>query len=104
MAERGRPGGRVVQTQRPPAAGALLERAQNFDELALHADPWRVLRILSEFVEGFDALADIGPAITVFGSARVPATDPLYEMGRQMGEALARRRYAVDTRGSPGIL
>ena len=104
MAERRRAGRLVVPTQRPPADRALLERAQNFDELALHADPWRVLRILSEFVEGFDALADIGPAITVFGSARVPNSDPLYEMGRRMGEALARRGYAVITGGGPGIM
>jgi hypothetical protein len=104
MAERRRAGRLVVPNKRPPADRALLERAQTLGELALHGDPWRVLRILSEFVEGFDALADLGPAITVFGSARVAATDPLYEHGRRMGEALARRGYAVITGGGPGIM
>lgn len=44
----------------------------------LHADPWRVLRIQAEFVDGFGALAELGPAVTIFGSARTPKTDPLY--------------------------
>ncbi len=45
----------------------------------LHADPWRVLRIQAEFVDGFGALAELGPAVTIFGSARTPKTDPLYK-------------------------
>ena len=52
------------------------------------SDPWRALRILSEFVEGFDALAAVGPAITIFGSARVKAGTPDYELAR----GIARRR------------
>ena len=55
----------------------LLERS-TIEELAHHADPWRVLRILSEFVEGFDALNEVGPAVTVFGSARATPDDPYY--------------------------
>jgi uncharacterized protein (TIGR00730 family) len=104
MADRRRAGRLIVPSQRPPADRTFLERAPSYDELALHADPWRVLRILSEFVEGFDALADIGPAITVFGSARVPTDDPLYGMGRRLGAALAERGYAVITGGGPGIM
>ncbi|HEX6548697.1 MAG TPA: TIGR00730 family Rossman fold protein [Candidatus Dormibacteraeota bacterium] len=104
MAERRRAGRLVVPTKRPPADRALLEREGQFDELALHADPWRVLRILSEFVEGFDALADIGPAVTVFGSARIDANDLLYQQGRSLGAALARRGFAVITGGGPGIM
>ncbi len=104
MADRRRAGRLVVPSQRPPADRTFLERAPSYDELALHADPWRVLRILSEFVEGFDALADIGPAITVFGSARVRTDDPLYAMGRRLGAALAERGYAVITGGGPGIM
>ncbi len=102
--DRRRAGRLVVPSQRPPADRALLERAHELDELTLHADPWRVLRIMSEFVEGFDALADLGPAVTVFGSARVDPSDPLYELGRATGRALAKRGFAVITGGGPGIM
>jgi uncharacterized protein (TIGR00730 family) len=81
----------------------LLERSA-IEELAHHADPWRVLRILSEFVEGFDALNEVGPAVTVFGSARATADDPYYALGRKLGAALARRGFAVITGGGPGIM
>jgi len=81
----------------------LLERS-TIEELAHHADPWRVLRILSEFVEGFDALNEVGPAVTVFGSARAKADDPYYAAGRKLGGALARRGFAVITGGGPGIM
>jgi uncharacterized protein (TIGR00730 family) len=81
----------------------LLERS-TIEELAHHADPWRVLRILSEFVEGFDALNEVGPAVTVFGSARATASDPYYAAGRKLGAALARRGFAVITGGGPGIM
>ena len=64
MAERRRAGRLVVPTRQVPADKTLLERS-TIEELAHHADPWRVLRILSEFVEGFDALNDVGPAVTV---------------------------------------
>ncbi|HUG30172.1 MAG TPA: TIGR00730 family Rossman fold protein [Candidatus Limnocylindria bacterium] len=70
----------------------------------LNTDPWRTLRILSEFVEGFDALADIGPAITVFGSARVLPGDPAYDMAREIGRLLAEEGYAVITGGGPGVM
>ncbi len=103
MAERRRAGRLVVPTREAPADKMLLERT-TIEELAHHADPWRVLRILSEFVEGFDALNDIGPAITVFGSARTKADDPYYEFGRQLGAALARRGFAVITGGGPGMM
>jgi len=63
-----------------------------------------VLRILSEFVEGFDALNDVGPAVTVFGSARAKDDDPYYKAGEQLGKALADRGFAVITGGGPGIM
>ncbi|HZQ49513.1 MAG TPA: TIGR00730 family Rossman fold protein [Candidatus Dormibacteraeota bacterium] len=81
----------------------LLERSA-IEELSHHADPWRVLRILSEFVEGFDALNDIGPAVTVFGSARTKPDDPYYALGRSLGAALARKGFAVITGGGPGMM
>src|SRR5919202_1355801 len=108
MAERRRAGRLVVPPARPPADRAFLEKGSDeralFDELALHADPWRVLRILSEFVEGFDAMSDLGPAVSVFGSARTDPGDPLYESARLCGAALARRGLAVITGGGPGIM
>ena len=81
----------------------LLERS-TIEELSHHADPWRVLRILSEFVEGFDALNGVGPAVTVFGSARATEDDPYYAAGEAVGAALARRGFAVITGGGPGIM
>jgi len=69
-----------------------------------HADPWRVLRIQSEFVEGFGTLADIGPAISVFGSARIPRKDPLYAAAVQIGRGLAEAGFATITGGGPGIM
>ncbi len=103
IADRRRAGRLVVPTEHAPADRALLERSA-IEELSHHADPWRVLRILSEFVEGFDALNEVGPAITVFGSARARPNDPYYLAGRQLGEALARRGFAVITGGGPGIM
>jgi uncharacterized protein (TIGR00730 family) len=70
----------------------------------LHQDPWRVLRIQSEFVMGFDSMAKIGPAIGVFGSARTLPTDPLYADGIRLGKALAEAGMAVITGGGPGVM
>jgi uncharacterized protein (TIGR00730 family) len=70
----------------------------------VHTDPWRALRILGEFVDGFDALARIGPAVSVFGSARVAPEDPHYVAAVEVGRGLARRGYAVITGGGPGIM
>jgi uncharacterized protein (TIGR00730 family) len=70
----------------------------------LHTDPWRVLRIQSEFVEGFGTLADLPNAVCVFGSARTKRTDPEYALAERLGEALARAGYAVITGGGPGIM
>jgi len=67
-------------------------------------DTWRVFRIMSEFVEGFEALADVGPAVSVFGSARTPRHDPYYVKARRLGKMLAQRSIAVITGGGPGIM
>jgi uncharacterized protein (TIGR00730 family) len=80
----------------------LLERPQPPE--FLEADPWRVLRIQSEFVEGFDALASVGPAVTVFGSARTPEDHRWYALARELGAMLAEQGYAVITGGGPGIM
>lgn len=69
-----------------------------------HTDQWRVLRILGEFVAGFDALAEIGPAVSIFGSARTPVDDPMYLHAEKLGEALAHAGITVITGGGPGIM
>ncbi len=70
----------------------------------VHTDPWRVLRIQSEFVEGFGALAEVPPAVSVFGSARTPVDTPEYQAGMAIGAALARAGFAVITGGGPGAM
>lgn len=70
----------------------------------VHTDPWRVLRIQAEFVEGFGALAEVPRAVTVFGSARTEPGSGDYEAARGIGTALARAGYAVITGGGPGAM
>jgi len=70
----------------------------------VHTDPWRVLRIQAEFVEGFGALAELGPAIAVFGSARTPADHPSYAVGEKLGRDLVAAGFAVITGGGPGAM
>src|SRR6187431_2409067 len=67
-------------------------------------DAWRALRILSEFVEGFDTLADLPPAVSVFGSARSKPDSAECELARNLGAALAEAGYAVITGGGPGVM
>ena len=100
----GRRSGRVVRrgVERPTEDRALLERAP-LPEF-LESDPWRVLRIQAEFVEGFDALAAVGPAVTIFGSARVRPPDPMYDAARELAGELARRGFGIITGGGPGIM
>jgi uncharacterized protein (TIGR00730 family) len=70
----------------------------------VHTDPWRVMRIQSEFVEGFGMLAELGKAITVFGSARTRPDDPYYAKAEALGRKLSEAGYAVITGGGPGIM
>jgi hypothetical protein len=67
-------------------------------------EPWRVLRIVGEFVQSVEDLGDLGPAITIFGSARLPAGSPYYALAREMARRLVRRGFAVITGGGPGIM
>jgi uncharacterized protein (TIGR00730 family) len=84
------------------ADASLLIR--DVDPNFIHTDPWRALRILGEFVDGFDALARVGPAVSVFGSARIAEGHPYYAMAREVGRLLAEREFAVITGGGPGIM
>jgi uncharacterized protein (TIGR00730 family) len=70
----------------------------------VHSDYWRVLRIQSEFVEGFGALAELGPAVSVFGSARTPKNHPDYAMAERLGRLLTEAGFAVITGGGPGVM
>lgn len=69
-----------------------------------HTEPWRVLRIVGEFVEGFDTLAPLGPAVTIFGSARVSADDPMYAAAEDVCKRLGERGFTIITGGGPGIM
>ena len=70
----------------------------------VHTDPWRVMRIQAEFVEGFGLLAELGPAVSVFGSARTARASYEYETAERIATGLVRAGYAVITGGGPGIM
>src|SRR6266496_3384489 len=70
----------------------------------VHTDPWRVLRIQAEFVEGFGLLAELGPAVSIFGSARTGRGSHEYDIAERTAAGLARAGYAVITGGGPGIM
>jgi uncharacterized protein (TIGR00730 family) len=67
-------------------------------------EPWRMFRIMAEFVESIEAMSKIGPAVTVFGSARIPFTDPWYAKAQELGRLIVQHRYAAITGGGPGIM
>ncbi|GAA4380079.1 TIGR00730 family Rossman fold protein [Nocardioides caricicola] len=70
----------------------------------VHTDPWRVLRMQAELVEGFGALAELGPAISVFGSARLGPEHPSYAVAETLGRRLVEEGFAVITGGGPGAM
>ncbi|WP_434556961.1 TIGR00730 family Rossman fold protein [Tessaracoccus lapidicaptus] len=106
MSDQKRRAGAVVlgggeRTRQPMADEALL---QHTGQPWSHLDPWRVLRIQSEFVEGFDALKELPPAVSVFGSARTSTDHPMYQAAVELGRGLVHRGFAVITGGGPGIM
>ena len=96
VAEFHKPAGQETEDER------LLSRPDREPETT--TDSWRVFRIMGEFVEGFDTLARIGPAVSVFGSARIRPTDPYYQAAEELGRRLAGAGFAVITGGGPGIM
>ena len=70
----------------------------------LHTDPWRVFRIMGEFVEGFDTLAELGPCVSIFGSARISPSDPVYRAAEETARLLVRAGFGVITGGGPGVM
>jgi uncharacterized protein (TIGR00730 family) len=107
MPEREPRGERIAQGRRRVRGegrtedAALLQRAE---PEFVHEDPWRVMRIMSEFVDGFDLLAGIPSGICVFGSARIDEDDPMYAAARAIGARLADADFAVVTGGGPGVM
>jgi uncharacterized protein (TIGR00730 family) len=77
---------------------------QRPEQLFLKSDSWRVLRIMGEFVWGFDNLADVSDGVTIFGSARTPPSDPHYEQAVETARLLAKAGIPVITGGGPGIM
>jgi uncharacterized protein (TIGR00730 family) len=67
-------------------------------------DPWRIFRIMAEFVDSFETMSQVGPAVTVFGSARTKTTDPYYKASVALAKELAKQNLAVITGGGPGIM
>ncbi|HWY74273.1 MAG TPA: TIGR00730 family Rossman fold protein [Verrucomicrobiae bacterium] len=67
-------------------------------------DPWRIFRIMAEFVDSFEALSQVGPGVTIFGSARTKPSDPYYEAATELARGLAKNKLAVITGGGAGIM
>jgi uncharacterized protein (TIGR00730 family) len=82
----------------------LLAREPARPLLDTTTDAWRVFRIMGEFVEGFDTLARLGPAVSIFGSARIKPADPMYEAAEEVGRRLVQEGFAVITGGGPGVM
>jgi len=98
----------MTQVRRPKTKPTedrkLLQAAPYADTSFLDSDAWRALRIEGEFVEGFDSLARLGRAVTIFGSARTPADDPNYKAAERLAGRFAREGITVITGGGPGIM
>jgi uncharacterized protein (TIGR00730 family) len=80
-----------------------MEKQFVIDDITLK-DSWRLFHILAEFVEGFENLADVSPAITIFGSARAKEGDPLYNKAYELARVIGRNKFNVITGGGPGVM
>src|ERR671917_2904003 len=98
----------MTQAKRPHSQPTedrkLLLAAPYADTSFLDTDAWRALRITGEFVEGFDSLARLGPAVTIFGSARTKPSHPNYKKAEELAAKFAKRGITVITGGGPGIM
>jgi len=95
---------RAAISGQPTEDERLLATPQPEQTLFTHTDPWRVLRIMGEFVEGFEALAEIGMAVTLFGSARIKEGDPIYQAAAETARLLGEAGFTIITGGGPGIM
>jgi uncharacterized protein (TIGR00730 family) len=87
-----------------PDAALILRAMNNHSSAFLKEDPWRIFRIMAEFVDSFETLSRVSPAVTVFGSARMPRSSPCYRAAVALGKELAKQNLAVITGGGPGIM
>jgi len=98
----------VVATWRRPFILPVMEKYEpsrlNDQNHFFKEDPWRIFRIMAEFVESFEVMSRVGPAVSVFGSARMKRTDPYYQAAVDLARELARNGFAVITGGGPGIM
>ena len=95
---------RATLSGKPTEDERLLATPKPAQEAFTHSDPWRVLRIMGEFVEGFDALVNLGQAVTIFGSARVREPDPMYQATVETARLLGEAGFTIITGGGPGIM
>jgi len=95
---------RAARTARPTQDEQLLAAPKPAEAIFTQSDPWRVLRIMGEFVEAFDTLAELGPAVSIFGSARTPSDNPYYQATVETARLLAEAGLAIITGGGPGIM
>lgn len=93
-----------INERRRRSAGRLHRAGDDLAALDGAMETWRVFRIMSEFVDGFETMRRVPPAVSIFGSARTAPNDPDYEKARELGAALAAEDFAVITGGGPGIM
>lgn len=82
----------------------MLPRMNNHGAGFIREDPWRIFRIMAEFVDSFETLSRISPAVTIFGSARMSRKNPYYHAAETLARELAKNNFAVITGGGPGIM
>jgi uncharacterized protein (TIGR00730 family) len=95
---------KAINTLRPSAQAEKELLKHEAHREPMHSESWRVLRIQSELVDGFENLRDLGPAVTIFGSARTPVEHPMYKQAEKVGKLLSQAGFAVITGGGPGIM
>lgn len=76
----------------------------SFEEKLFTADSWRVFRIISEFVDGFETMTQLGPSVSIFGSARIPTASPYYNLAIDVTQHLVKKGFSIITGGGPGIM
>ena len=99
-----RPAQPLVSPSEPPTQEQIKQQERALQTDFTHTDPWRVFRIMSEFVDGFDELSQVPPSVAIFGSARTKLEDPDYQAAVQTARLLAKAGFGIITGGGPGIM
>ena len=99
-----RPAQPLVSPSEPPTQEQIKQQERALQTDFTHTDPWRVFRIMSEFVDGFDELSQVPPSVAIFGSARTKPEDPDYQAAVQTARLLAKAGFGIITGGGPGIM